>query len=66
VLSIPTTERNLCQPTVTLKDMLAGAAINKYEVDFGDGVIDLIVIYAGQYAFRQDGIAVIPLALLGP
>jgi predicted AAA+ superfamily ATPase len=33
----------------------------------GDDLIDSIVIYAGKHAFRrQDGVAVIPLALLGP
>ncbi|MGF6885450.1 putative AAA+ superfamily ATPase [Nocardia sp. GAS34] len=33
----------------------------------GDDLIDSIVIYAGEHAFRRrDGVAVIPLALLGP
>lgn len=33
----------------------------------GDDLIDAAVVYAGQYAYRRpDGIAVVPLALLGP
>jgi predicted AAA+ superfamily ATPase len=36
----------------------------KSEID--DRLIDLVVIYAGKFAFRNDGIAYVPLALLGP
>ena len=33
----------------------------------GDDLIDAVVIYAGEYAYRRrDGVAVVPLALLGP
>lgn len=33
---------------------------------FPDDVVDLVVLYSGQYAYRRlDGVAVIPLALLG-
>ena len=32
----------------------------------GDDVVDLVVLYSGKYAYRrEDGIAVVPLALLG-
>lgn len=32
-----------------------------------DRVVDLVVITTGEYAYRRhDGIAVVPLALLGP
>lgn len=30
----------------------------------GDQVIDLVVVYSGRYAYRKDGIALIPLAML--
>jgi predicted AAA+ superfamily ATPase len=33
----------------------------------GDDLIDAVVIYAGEYAYRRrDDVAVVPLALLGP
>lgn len=33
----------------------------------GDDVADLVIVTTGNYAYRrQDGIAVVPLALLGP
>jgi hypothetical protein len=33
----------------------------------GDELLDAVVVTTGQYAYRRsDGIAVIPLALLGP
>lgn len=32
----------------------------------GEQLIDSVVIYAGKYAYRHDGIAYVPLALLGP
>ena len=31
-----------------------------------DKVVDTMVLYGGRRAFRQDGIAIVPLALLGP
>lgn len=35
--------------------------------EIGDDLLDAVVIYTGQYAYRRtDGIAVIPAALLGP
>lgn len=34
--------------------------------EIGEQVIDLVVIYAGKFAYRNDGIAYVPLALLGP
>jgi len=33
----------------------------------GDRVADLMILYTGNYAYRRpDGVAVVPLALLGP
>lgn len=34
--------------------------------ELGSQLIDTVVIYAGKYAFRKDGISYVPLALLGP
>jgi uncharacterized protein len=34
--------------------------------EIGEHLIDSVVIYAGKYAFRQNDIAYVPLALLGP
>jgi len=31
----------------------------------GDRLTDMVVVYSGSLAFRKDGIAVVPLALLG-
>ena len=33
--------------------------------EIGDELIDSVVIYAGEFAYRKDGIALIPLAMLG-
>lgn len=33
--------------------------------EIGDDLIDSVVIYAGEFAYRRDGIALIPLAMLG-
>jgi uncharacterized protein len=41
--------------------------LNWLHQQIGDRLIDRIVIYAGRFAYRRrDGVAVIPLALLGP
>jgi uncharacterized protein len=32
----------------------------------GDDLIDSVVVYSGRHAYRMNGVAVIPLALLGP
>jgi predicted AAA+ superfamily ATPase len=33
----------------------------------GEDLIDAVVVYAGEHAYRRrDGVAVVPLALLGP
>ena len=34
--------------------------------EIGDRLIDSVVIHAGKFAFRNEGIAYVPLALLGP
>ena len=41
--------------------------LNWLEEKLGDRVLDRIVITTGAYAYRRtDGVAVVPLALLGP
>lgn len=41
--------------------------INWLRDRIGDDLIDAVVIYSGEYAYRRrDGVAVVPLALLGP
>jgi hypothetical protein len=35
------------------------------EAQLGEGLIDKVVIYSGRHAYRQNGVALIPLALLG-
>ncbi|MFM8353329.1 MAG: AAA family ATPase, partial [Gammaproteobacteria bacterium] len=37
------------------------------KAQLGDELLDALVVYAGQHAYRRpDGIAVVPAALLGP
>lgn len=33
--------------------------------EIGDDLIDSVVVYSGEFAYRKDGIALIPLAMLG-
>jgi predicted AAA+ superfamily ATPase len=45
----------------------AGGALKALKSDLGDDVIDLVILTTGSEAYRRkDGIAVVPLALLGP
>jgi hypothetical protein len=39
--------------------------LNWLEGQLGEGLIDKVVIYSGRHAYRQNGVALIPLALLG-
>lgn len=32
----------------------------------GEELIDMVLVYSGSYAFRYEGVAIVPLALLGP
>jgi predicted AAA+ superfamily ATPase len=41
--------------------------LNWLQDELGDRVADRVVITTGEYAYRRDdGVAVVPLALLGP
>ena len=44
-----------------------GKHLNWLRDQIGDRLVDRVVVYTGQYAYRQnDGVAIIPRALLGP
>lgn len=50
--------------TITTSDV---THLNWLQEQIGDRLVDRIVINTGQYAYRRpDGVAVVPLALLGP
>ena len=47
-------------------DASDGKHLKWLKSEIGDRLIDSVVIYAGRFAYRNDGIAYVPLALLGP
>ena len=49
--------------TVDAKDL---KHLNWLQHQIGGDLIDRVVIYSGKYAYRDDGVAVIPLSLIGP
>jgi hypothetical protein len=49
--------------TVTRNDL---KQLNWLRSQIGDDLIDSVVLYSGRHAYRYEGVALIPLALLGP
>jgi uncharacterized protein len=47
---------------VTAKDL---SQLKWLRTQLGEDLIDAAVLYTGRHAYRQDGIAIIPFALLG-
>jgi predicted AAA+ superfamily ATPase len=43
-----------------------GKHLKWLKAQIGEQMIDSVVLYAGKFAFRNDGIAYVPLAMLGP